>query len=150
MQLDRVMTDCLDSILHSASALLTEVHAAYQNGEVTASQIECVFHLRDDLGQLLAKFGDGPAFRMPPGASTMNAMRNYEQMADAWLSAIYAAACDVPLDECETVKPGLYRVTRKRQTAQGFLLNQIACANPAVARRRLDEWEAAATGKSAE
>jgi hypothetical protein len=143
LQIDSDMARSLDKILAAAAKVLNEVHAVYNDdGEVTAAQIETVSHLRVDLGQMLGRFSDGAAFVGDDyHAAAIGAMRAYEEMADAWLRAVYNASGMAPTEEVERVAPGRYRVVRKRETAQGVVYRQAVCTNPAVARRRFDEAE---------
>lgn len=141
MQLDADMSDSLKSILRSAAALLDEAHDAYQAGNLTGPQIESVFHLRNDLGQLLARFSDGKAWTGTDGAA-LNAMRCYEQMAESWLCAVYATV-EPHRDDVRRLPSGRYVVTRTRETPTGVISNTITCTNPAVATLQLDLWDAA-------
>lgn len=143
LQLDSDMSDSLDKILEAAGRVLNEVHAAYHDGVVTESQIDTISHLRLDLGQLLAKFSDGPAFATSNEA-TVELMRAYEEMADSWLRAVGIAAGLVPVDEWERTGNGDYLVTRTRQTAAGSVMRKTVAQNPAVAFRDFDEAEDAA------
>ena len=140
MQLDHAMSESLDKILTAASAVMDEVHAAYADGRLTATQVECVAHLRNDLGQLLAKLGDGSEFTGDIyQQNALGALRCYEEMAHSWLTAVYAA---VVRDEWQRIGPGHYLVTRTRETADGIVYRRATCTNPAVATRQFDIAEA--------
>ena len=127
LQLDADMSDSLDRILFAAAAVLKDAHNAYEAGRLTPGQIECVHHLRNDLGQLIARFSDGHGFT---GCGYQDAaigtMRSYEQMADAWLAAVYGSVGALPRDEWKRIKPGRYLVTRTRDTAAGAVMMRSA------------------------
>lgn len=139
LQLDAAMADSIDKILRAAGTLLRKAHASYQDGDLTGDQITAVLGLRDDLGKLLAKMSDSNFSPCDRQAAAVETLRCYEQMANDWIAAVYATA-EVSHDEVRRVSPGRYVVTR---TVDG-VANSIQCTNPAVATKRLDQWEQAA------
>jgi len=144
MLIDAAMVRDLDRIISAAKTVLDEAHAAYAESRLTPAQIECVFHLRDDLAQILAKLEDGPDFTSNRyQRAAIGAMRCYEEMAHSWLSAVYACAPSAPRDEWKRMLGGRYIVTRTRETAHGGIAyRQTTCVNPAVASRHFDELDA--------
>lgn len=139
LQLDAEMSDSIDKILHAAATLLRRAHKSYRDGDLTGDEITAVLELRDDLGQLIAKLSDGTFDASEIQAAAVDAARQYEQMADDWLAAVYATA-EAAHDEITRVGPGRYVVTR----TVGGVTNSIPCTNPAVATKHLDQWELAA------
>jgi len=142
LHLDASMRNDLDSILSAAEKVMDRARTAYNAGTVTQQQVDCVWHLRNDLGQLLAKFSDGASFTGSDyQVAALGAMRCYEQMADDWLEAVW---CDDGhgVDEVTKVAPGRYVVSRVLETIDGaYVRNSITCNNPAVAAVLLDQWE---------
>lgn len=147
LQLDADMSESLHRILVAAGAVLHQAQAAYKSGQLIPGQIESVFHLRNDLGQLIARFADGYGFTgQPIDYAAINAMRSYEEAADAWLTAVYATVGAVR-DGWKRTGPGRYEVTRTMTTADGgTVFRRATCTNPAVATRQFDRLDSQTLG----
>lgn len=138
--LDHGMTHDLNRILDAARAVLDEARNSYSNGKLTPGQIESVYHLRNDLGELLARFGDGRGYGTTSNTQ-LGAMRDYEEIANAWLAAVYATTTAIPRDEWERVRPGFYVVTRTHNTHGRTTFRRAECVNPAFALAAFDKLD---------
>lgn len=95
MPAPRKMTRDIDSVLSAASFGLSEVHMAYQQGQLQAHHVDWVLDMRDGLGQMLAHYEDGCGFGMLNDdyrTRRTGEMRSYEEMANNIIKAIAAPA----------------------------------------------------------
>jgi hypothetical protein len=78
--LDADMTRDLDGILDSAAEVLQCAQEAMAAGQLAPHHLDMVIHLRNDMGQLLALFEDGPAYGTIDDEQRQ-VLRHYEMIA---------------------------------------------------------------------
>jgi hypothetical protein len=77
----------VNRILFSAGELLHYVRSAYKGGTLQLSHLEATFSLRDDMGQMLARFEDGHDYGLV-WPKQLETMREYETMATDMIDAV--------------------------------------------------------------